>query len=166
MMKQVDGTSQPVHPGTAYKQTIASGYVYPAKMRQCSSLIPEEIPLDWQFGYYLGAYCAEGCLTSTQISISNNSDDYLKPIENLCDKWNITWKRYVHTDKNEIGWTSGDIRIYSTVFTELTERLAGKMSHNKTLPAELLTAPREFLCGFLSAYFGGDGSVYCEKSHN
>ena len=46
----------------------------------CDYKIPEVIPLDYNFGYLIGAYAAEGCMTRFQVSISNNDIEYLKPI--------------------------------------------------------------------------------------
>ena len=61
---------------------------------KCEYKVPEKIKLDYDFGYLIGAYCAEGCMTKHQISIANNDDEYLKPIERLCQKFNITTKVY------------------------------------------------------------------------
>jgi DNA-directed RNA polymerase beta' subunit len=141
------------------KQVILPGFVYPKKCTKTISLIPENIILDWSFGYFLGSYCAEGCVTKTQISISNNDLEYLQPIIELCDKWNITYKIYKHTDKNNPGWTSQDIRIYSTLLTELTTKLCGKLSHKKFIHSSLLAGNKEFLSGICSGYFGGDGTI-------
>ena len=75
--------------------------------------------MDFDFGYLIGAYCAEGCVTRTQLSISNNDPNYLTPIRRWCDSHQITTKNYTNYDKNESGWMSSDIRIYSTVLRDL-----------------------------------------------
>ena len=73
-------------------------------------IIPEKIPMDYDFGYLIGAYASEGCcqrlndtnpetgenikIAGHQISIANLDEDYFKPIERFCKKANITFKYY------------------------------------------------------------------------
>ena len=133
--------------------------VYMKLVNMCDYNVPAEIPLDYDFGYLIGAYCAEGCMTSHQISISNNDLEYLKPIERLCEKWNINTKIYCHTDKNRVGWTSQDIRIYNTVLCRILENLCGKLSHNKFVSQKIVFSNKECILGFLDAYIAGDGSI-------
>jgi len=144
------------------KQDIKIGFVYPKQCVKVKALIPEYISLDREFGYLVGAYLAEGCLTNTQISISNNDMDYLKPIEKFCIKHNISYKYYVHRD--EKGWTSSDVRIYSVVLTRLFNKLFGKGSENKHIPSVFLQAPKECLIELANAYISGDGCVHKKES--
>jgi DNA-directed RNA polymerase beta' subunit len=136
-----------------------SGFIYPAHSVNVKAMIPEKIKLDWKFGYFIGAYCAEGCATNTQISIANNDIVYLQPIIDFCEENNITYKIYRNENKTRVGWTSQDIRIYSTVLTDLIVSLCGKMAHGKTIHESLICGSKEFLSGICSAYFGGDGTV-------
>jgi len=121
--------------------------------------IPEIIPLDYNFGYLVGAYAAEGCMTNFQVLIANNDVEYFKPIQELCDQLNITTKVYRQEDKNQVGWTSQDLRIYNTVLCRILENLCGKLSHNKFVSDKIIFSNKECLMGFLDAYIGGDGSV-------
>ena len=153
-----------LHKGCKNQQEFTSGCVYPKKTGLCISCIPEEIPLDYNFGYLIGAYCAEGCVTRTQISIANNENSYLEPIKEWCDKYNITTKMYRHENKNQKGWTSQDIRIYSILLRDLLFELCGKLSHGKRLHDKLIFSNKEFHKGFLDAYIGGDGTI--SKKYN
>jgi DNA-directed RNA polymerase beta' subunit len=130
----------------------------------CEYKIPAKIELDYDFGYFLGAYCAEGCMTKHQISISNNDLDYLKPIQRLCEKFNVKTKIYRVEDKNGKGWVSQDIRIYNTVLCRIVENLSGKLSHNKFVSSKIVYSNRECIMGFLDAYIGGDGCVALSSS--
>ena len=121
--------------------------------------IPEKIELDYDFGYLIGAYCAEGCITKTQISIANNDLNYFSPIQKLCKKYNITTKIYKNINKNQEGWTSQDIRIYSTMLTKIILKFAGKLSHNKFVSDKIVFSNKLCLNGFLDAYIGGDGTI-------
>jgi DNA-directed RNA polymerase beta' subunit len=148
--------------GSAFKQSFENGIIYPKKQWCYSAHIPEHIPLDFDFGYLVGAYLAEGCLTDTQISIANNELEYFVPINRLTEKWGITTKVYRHENKGQEGWTSTDIRIYSVVLTDILKVLCGKGSENKFIHKELFNSNKEFMKGLLSAYFGGDGC--CQKN--
>ncbi len=76
--------SDTVRPGRKTKSSgnIKPNCVYMKLTNSCNYEIPEKIAMDYEFGYLVGAYCAEGCMTKHQISIANNDNDYLKPIEN------------------------------------------------------------------------------------
>lgn len=141
------------------KVEYKSGCVYTMTNSICNYEIPEFIKLDYKFGYLIGAYCAEGCMTNHQISIANNDDNYLKPIEEWCAEHNITTKIYTHKNKIQEGWTSQDIRIYNTVLCNILEKLCGKLSHNKFISDYILFSNKECILGFLNAYFGGDGTL-------
>jgi DNA-directed RNA polymerase beta' subunit len=141
------------------RQLFVSGIVYPKKRFIGGGNIPEHIPLDFDFGYLIGAYCAEGCTTPTQISIANNCREFFAPIERLMEKWKITTKFYIHNDKNGEGWTSSDLRIYSIVLTDILDILCGKGSPNKCVNYLLFNSNKEFMRGLISAYFAGDGCI-------
>ena len=87
--------------GCKTKTTLNNGCVYTKQTNMNNYNIPEEIPLDYNFGYLIGAYSAEGCMTKNQISIANNNNNYLRPIEELCMNYNVNYKIYTKTDKNE-----------------------------------------------------------------
>jgi len=146
------------------RQSFISGIVYPKKRFIGGGEIPEHIPLDFDFGYLIGAYCAEGCTTPTQISIANNCREFFAPIERLMEKWKITTKFYIHNNKNAEGWTSSDLRIYSIVLTDILDILCGKGSPNKCVNYLLFNSNKEFMRGLISAYFAGDGGI-SKKAH-
>jgi DNA-directed RNA polymerase beta' subunit len=141
------------------RQIFVPGIIYPKKRFIGGGEIPEHIPLDFDFGYLIGAYCAEGCTTSTQISIANNCREFFAPIERLMEKWKITTKFYIQNNKNGEGWTSSDLRIYSIVLTDILDILCGKGSPNKCVNYLLFNSNKEFMRGLISAYFAGDGCI-------
>jgi DNA-directed RNA polymerase beta' subunit len=154
--------SDRIRKGRKSKSTIKNGNVYMLLSNNCDYEIPEVIDLDYNFGYLIGAYCAEGCMTKHQISISNNDASYFGPIEELCKKWNITTKIYKQENKNKEGWTSQDIRIYSTLLCRILEIFCGKLSHNKFISDKIIFSNKVCLRGFLDAYIGGDGCIDCK----
>jgi DNA-directed RNA polymerase beta' subunit len=144
-------------------QLVKPGNVYMKNITSCEYDIPETIQLDYEFGYLVGAYCAEGCMTKHQVSIANNDDEYLKPIKSWCEKHNLTTKVYTHTNKIKEGWNSQDIRIYNTLLCRILSNLGGKLSHNKFVSDKIVFSNRECCMGFLDAYIGGDGCVNQRK---
>lgn len=142
------------------------GLVYTKSNNICNYRIPEYIELDYDFGYLVGAYCAEGCMTAHQVMIANNDNEYLERIEQWCARYNINTKIFTHKDKIQEGWTSQNISIYSTLLTHILNNLCGKLSHNKFVSDKIMFSNRECILGFLDAYIGGDGCVgKCSKSN-
>lgn len=151
--------------GTNTSVIFKPGNVYMKHNSRTATQIPECLPLDYDFGYFIGAYCAEGCVTKTQISIANNDINYLIPIKKFCEKYNITYKIYKTDNKNQPGWTTQDIRIYSKLLTEIIIVLCNKISHTKYLSDIIVYSNNECKKGFLDAYIGGDGSVSKKSNH-
>jgi DNA-directed RNA polymerase beta' subunit len=141
------------------KKNILPDCVYMKLTNMCEYRVPEEIPLDYEFGYLVGAYCAEGCMTKHQVSIANNDNDYLAPIQNWCSRYNLTTKIYTQNNKIQEGWKSQDIRIYNTILCRILSKLCGNLSHNKFVSDKIIFSNRECSLGFLDAYIGGDGCV-------
>jgi intein/homing endonuclease len=92
--------SDKLRAGCKTKTTLQDGCIYTKQTNMNKYNIPEEIPLDYNFGYLIGAYSAEGCMTKTQISIANNDRNYFAPILELCEKFNITTTLTVSTSIN------------------------------------------------------------------
>jgi intein/homing endonuclease len=152
--------SEKLRNGCVSKTEVQPGCVYNLQTNMCDYAIPEEFPLDYNFGYLVGAYAAEGCMTHSQISISNNDAAYFEPILAICKAWNIKTKVYRNENKNQDGWTSQDLRIYNTLLCHLLEKLCGKLSHNKFVHESIVFSNKECILGFLDAYIAGDGSVH------
>lgn len=148
------------------RNRIEPGHVYMKLTNKCEYKIPEKIPLDYDFGYLVGAYCAEGCMTKHQVSISNNDFEYLKPIQRWCERHNLTTKIYTQNDKNKKGWVSQDIRIYNTVLCHILSNLSGNLSHNKYVSESIVFSNKQCILGFLDAYISGDGCINQSRRSN
>ena len=157
---------QQLRNGCKTKTTFTPNCVYMLQSNMNDYQIPEHLPLDYNLGYLIGAYAAEGCMTRFQVSISNNVDSYFAPILEFCNKHNLTTKIYKVEDKNQKGWTSQDIRIYSTVLCRLLEHFCGKLSHNKFVSDDIIFSNKECLLGFMDAYIGGDGCVNVNNNYS
>jgi len=145
--------------GCKTKTGFVPGCVYMKQTNMNAYTIPESIPLDYNFGYLIGAYAAEGCMTKFQVSIANNDAKYFNPIIELCKTWNIKTKIYRRENKGNPGWTSQDLRIYNTVLCRILEELCGKLSHNKFVSDKIIFSNKQCILGFLDAYIGGDGCI-------
>ena len=145
--------------GRPRKVFYEPGMVYTKCNTICNYQIPEVIDMDYDFGYLMGAYCAEGCTTKFQMSISNNDPAYFAPIIRLCEKYNVTYKMYKQENKIQEGWTSSDMRIYSSLLTRMVGELGGKLSHLKYVSPLIVFSNKQCIMGFLDAYIGGDGHI-------
>lgn len=140
---------------------IQPGFVYPKFGGKIKSQIPDKIPLDQDFGFFVGAYLAEGCATTTFVDISNNNDAYRQRISNWCDKYNIGWRTVnKHNDRYYANAQPGhNITIHSTLMAALMISMCNTGSANKKVPAEAFTASDDFVRGLLDGYMSGDGCV-------
>ena len=138
---------------------IRPGFVYMKSMGSCEYNISENMDLTYEFGYLLGAYAAEGSTNKHTVSICNNSDAYLKPIETLCEKWNVPFGKYKRANRGGEGWTSQELKIHNTILVRIVEHFCGKMSYNKYVSPDIVFSNRECVLGFMDAYIGGDGSI-------
>ncbi len=144
-----------------------------------SSHLPENIDLDKNFGFFIGAYLAEGCHSKNFVSISNYDTTYLNRIEELMNIWNIkyhyTYIGYKYKIMNKYEEKNGrivtdmakskedstepcEIRIHSKLLADLVYIICGKGSLNKKLPDFVYNATTEFKIGLLDGLFSGDGS--------
>jgi DNA-directed RNA polymerase beta' subunit len=148
--------------GSSMREHIKPGFVYSKKVCIKIPQIPETIPLDALFGFFCGAYVAEGSTSPTQINITNNDNSYLEPIRALMDKWEIG-HHTVNCDKviRNTGITghTQSLIIHSTLLTKLIGALFGEKSYVKTFPDWVFQAPDEFVKGFVDGYISGDGCV-------
>ena len=103
-------------PGRRTQLENRSGCVYPKGGIYQSSHIPEKIVLDELFGFVVGAYLAEGCLTKYHVLISNNDDKFIETIV----KWANIYDIKYHFDEGKklkgysrtIGYTRLYLRNY------------------------------------------------------
>lgn len=143
---------------TASKGNYEKGYVYynaPSNITK----IPVQIPLNYNFGFFIGAYLAEGLATETYVCISNNDANFRKYIEDFCKSMSIGYHTVVQENKIKEGWTSTDIRIHSKLMATLMKMFCKTGSQNKIVPSFAYKANDEFIKGMMNGYFSGDGCI-------
>jgi DNA-directed RNA polymerase beta' subunit len=138
------------------KNTFIDGCVYPMSSTLQPAHIPEKIPLDEDFGFFLGAYLSEGMSNKYHIIIANLDDDFNDKVDRFCQKFNI---KYHIDDRLANGGRTKSLRLHSKLLATLLGKAAGKTSLHKRFPPELFAAPHEFLKAVLDGYFSGDGTV-------
>ena len=135
------------------------GMVYPKMSNMVKNKVPENIPLDRDFGYILGLYLAEGHANKTTVIFSNNAPEILESVEKWCKKYNLGYHIQIQKDKNFKNATSTDLRVHSTLLSSLFTRMMGTGSPNKRIPNEALNGPEDFIIGIIDGYISGDGHV-------
>lgn len=114
-----------------------------------------EYILDHLFGWFIGAYLAEGNISNNTISISNISEQFINNTKAFGQIFNVNVT--VRKSQGEYGPST------STMFNhkELAQFMLQTMntgSFVKVVPDFAFTAPDEFKAGLLQAYFDGDGN--------
>ena len=138
------------------------GNVYNKHMKNNVSQIPESIELTRQFGFFCGAYLAEGMSNDTQIMIANNDEEYLNKVSCLMKSWNVGTHIVVNQKeikKSGITGLSTTLVIHSTILAKGMKTWFGRVSYEKNIPNWVLQAPDEFLKGLIDGYISGDGTV-------
>ncbi len=145
-------------PGAAARRAknCKPGCVYPRVVKEHAADVPEKIRLDEEFGFFVGAYLAEGGCTDYHLMISNNDDAFNDRIDSFCRQINL---HYHIQDEVKNGGRSKTLRTHSLVLTRLFTILFGNGAANKRIPAQFLAAPDSFLKGLIDGYFSGDGTV-------
>lgn len=122
--------------------------------------IPDKIPLDETFGFFVGAYLSEGNATQNYVNISNTQETFLELTRIFAKRYNLTYNEY----DNFRGFKKGhDLRVNSTVISNLLKQTCGTGSKNKKVPEFAFSANENFVKGLLTGYFDGDGSVSVER---
>ena len=143
---------------------MKSGFVYIHTSTRVVSHIPAKIPLDNDFGFFVGIYLAEGWSTLTFVGISNNDPNIRKRVTDFCDRYGLTYHLVTRVllnskGKNVRNGTSNDLKIHSTLLARMFKIICETGSSNKFVPEFAYTAPDEFIKGLIDGYFSGDGCV-------
>jgi len=132
------------------------GCVYPRVTGKTTTHLPERIVMDEEFGFVVGAYLAEGCVTDNAMIIANVDKTYRDKISSWCDKYGANYHTITRHINNGV---SICLRVTSTVISKLMRAMCGHLAHNKRIPAVMLNANDEFIKGLMDGYYSGDGCV-------
>lgn len=144
---------------SSIKKTIFRDYIYNNNRSSTETLIPEFIPLDEEFGFFVGAYVSHGSINNQgYLFISKTDKEYLGRIEKIANSWGVsTGYSKVDSVTNDLNIS---IRIYSKVICNLFTELCGKNNKEKHIPNFAYNAPDNFIKGMLNGLFSGKCTVY------
>lgn len=139
---------------------MEDGFVFLHRSTRFVSSIPEKIPLDEDFGFFIGIYLAKGWCTKTFTGISNNCPIIRKRVTDWCDRYGITYHLVVSNGKNvRTESISSDLKIHSVLITSLLMKICKTGSSQKIVPSFAFVANKNFQQGMIDGYFSGDGTV-------
>jgi DNA-directed RNA polymerase beta' subunit len=121
------------------------------------------IKLDKLFGWFIGAYLAEGNLNYNEISITNISEFYIENTKKIAQLFGKNCR--VSEKQSEYGKTI-TTKFNSSLLSKLLLNTCGNGSYVKRVPDFAFTAPKEFMSGLFQGYFDGDGNFQCDTNHH
>lgn len=144
---------------TKFQHLLQAGFVYPKVGHHSAAGIPEHVELTRSFGFFIGAYLAEGCLTDHQVHISNNDPEYRAAAAEWPSSIGIKYHETLPEHMHKNGRISISIMFHSSLLVRILRRVCGSGAFEKKVPVCAFSAPESFVCGLLDAYISGDGSV-------
>lgn len=119
------------------------------------------LPLSWDIGFLFGMYVAEGSAIGSKnnpkgICIAVTEDELLNKTEQVLVRLGISSKYRIRIDKTGV---SGALCFYSSALTKFIVGNCGRGAENKRVPQILWSSNPEFINGFISGYWSGDGTV-------
>ena len=131
--------------------------IYPrSRMANNYYLTPKHLALNWDFGFIIGAYLAEGCyINSHQIGITSIDQEFQKALQRAVN--NILGHDLKMYKKK--GTEAKNMILNNSLFCQMIGNCCGVGSSKKHLPDFAYFAPQDFQRGLLDGYISGDGCV-------
>ena len=137
---------------------IKNGCIYPYHAQRVGEAeIIDTLDLNYENGVFIGLFLAEGNVNNNSISITNNNERIRNFVKSWFDKHHIHWTELQKT--NHIGGLTTTVRGASSILSQFINKLVGQGASNKYVHTEAFVANAEYICGLLSGYFSGDGTV-------
>jgi DNA-directed RNA polymerase subunit A" len=127
------------------------------------SRLQNQIVLDSKFGWFLGAYLAEGnCIPGT-VSITNVNIEFEKHVAEFAKSlglgYRVTEKLGSCPSNKDKIYKSKSYHISSMILSDLIVCLCGTGSSTKKVPDFVFGANKEFIACLLRGYMDGDGNI-------
>ncbi|MBI5061598.1 MAG: hypothetical protein HZB67_04780 [Candidatus Aenigmarchaeota archaeon] len=128
----------------------------PQEKRTTYKQMPNKIKLDWNFGFFLGMFLAEGCAPRGEIFIDSCNAEQKELIKAFAES--IGLKAGINDQKVSI-CSKNLIRFLNKHCYRGNKKSSGKGSGaaRKSIPDFCFFAPYKFKVGLLSGLFSGDG---------
>ena len=127
-------------------------------------LIGDEVKnLDNLFGWFIGAYLAEGNINGNTICITNISQYYIDNVTKIADEFGKIAKVSRYNGEYGPGVTT---KFTHKDLAQFILKTCGNGSFVKRIPDFAFTAPNEFKAGLIQGYMDGDGNFQCDELHH
>jgi DNA-directed RNA polymerase beta' subunit len=123
----------------------------------------KEYVLDYLFGWFIGAYLAEGNINGNSINITNITQYFIENVKKFATRFN---KDAIVCERQGEYGPSTSTRFSSKVLADFIMETCGTGSFVKVVPDFAFLAPNEFKAGLIQAYFDGDGNFQCSEGHH
>ena len=119
--------------------------------------------LDHLFGWFIGAYLAEGSINGNSVCITNISQFYIDNVTKLALEFgkNAVVRNYL----GEYG-PSTSTRFNHKELSKFILETCDTGSFVKKIPDFAFTAPNEFKAGLIQGYMDGDGNFQSDEKHH
>ena len=121
------------------------------------------IPLGTEFGWFVGAYLAEGNLNYNEISITNISDIYIQKVKLVANMFGCECR--IAKTQGQYG-PSVTTKFVCSELAQLLRNTCGNGSYDKRIPDFAFIAPNDFKTALFQGYFDGDGNFQCDEQHH
>jgi intein/homing endonuclease len=121
------------------------------------------IKLDHLFGWFIGAYLAEGNINGNSICITNISQYYINNVTKIALQFGKN--ALVRTYQGEYGPSTSTAFNHKELAKFIVET-CGNGSFVKRIPDVAFMAPNEFKAGLIQGYMDGDGNFQCDENHH
>ena len=111
--------------------------------------------LDYLFGWFIGAYLAEGNISKTTICITNISQHFIDNVKAFAKRIDKNAKDDHYMGEYGPGVTT---KFSHKALSKFMLETIGTGSYVKKVPDFAFLAPNEFKAGLIQAYFDGDGN--------
>jgi len=116
---------------------------------------PTTIALDYDFGYLLGIYAAEGSANPNGVidfTLHESEIDIAEFLVSIAQRWGLNTAIYPVQRKHSL-----TVRICGVPLALVLIALCGKGAPEKRVPPEVITGPQAVRTGFLAGILDGDG---------
>jgi hypothetical protein len=120
---------------------------------------PLVLELTRSFGFFVGAYLAQGHATKHHVRIANNTEAYREHAAEWPTSMSIAHRVAPETSRTRasLNGQSKSIVIHSTLLALVVKAMCGHLASSKRVPSFALRACDDFVLGLLDGYLSGDG---------
>jgi DNA polymerase-3 subunit alpha len=124
------------------------------------SQFPATIPLDYDFGYFVGLYVAEGHAGLSEVTWSFHEDEHrlIDHCKLIAEKLTGQLAHVTRGRPDRPGYHGASVRCSSKPLTQLLGNMCGSGARHKRMPDFVFESPLEFQRGLMDGVLDGDGS--------